>query len=212
MPSTAGKLGLVKVGGTPTAFTDEAVNVLTTNKIYQIANTAKQIWSPTATITVKAAGVAVDAVADPYVINRLTGIVTFTNTSARGTVTISGTYMPMSTIVKSKAITYTHGNEVLDDTTFDSNGYDESIPGIRSIMATLGRNWESTYSAIFWAAIQNGTLMVIQIFHDKNAAMDLAFWARPTKQAVDVATRQVIGEELTFVGSSDADLRVVSLL
>src|ERR1041385_3731876 len=212
MPSTAGKLGLVKLGGTPTSFTDEAVTVLTTNKKYQITNAAKRVWSPTATITVKAAGVAVDPVPDPYAINRLTGVVTFTNTSARGTVTISGTYLPMATIVKSKSITYSHGNEVLDDTTFDSNGYDESIPGIRSITASLGRNWESAASATFWSAIQNASVLVIQIFHDSGAAADLVFWCRPTKQSVSVATRQIIGEDLSFVGCSDADSRVISLL
>ncbi len=212
MSSTAGKLGLVKVGGTPTSFTAEAVTVLTTNKKYQITNTAKRIWSPTATITVLAAATPVDPVADPYAINRLTGVVTFTNTTARGTVTITGTYLPMLTVAKSKAVTYEHGNEVLDDTTFDSNGYDESIPGIRMIAATLGKNWEVTYAAIFKAAILNGTLLVIQIFHNKNTAADLAFWARPTKQTINIATRGIIEENLSFVGSSDADLRVVSLL
>ncbi len=212
MPSTAGRLGLVKVGGTPTAFTDEAVTVLTTNKKYQISNTAKRVWSPTAMITVKAAGVAVDPVADPYVINRLTGVVTFTNVSARGTVTVSGTYLPMLTVAKCHSVMYAHGNEVLDDTTFDSLGFEENIPGIHSINVTLGRNWESTYSAIFKNAILNATQLVIQIFHDRNVAADLAFWARPTKQTISIATRSIIGEELTFVGTSDADLRVISLV
>jgi hypothetical protein len=212
MPSTAGKIALVKIGGTPTAFTDEAVAVLTTNKKYQISNAAKQIWSPTATITVKAAGIAVDPVADPYVINRLTGVVTFTNVSARGTVTVSGTYMPMTTIVKSKSITYDRMNEVLDDTTFDSAGYEENIPGIHSISASLGRNWETTYSTVFKNALLNGTLLVIQVFHDNGAAANIAFWARPTKQSISIATRNIIGEDLTFRGASDADLRTVSLI
>lgn len=212
MSSTAGKIALVKVGGTPTAFTGEAVTVLTTNKKYQIANSAKRIWSPTATITVLAAATPVDPVADPYVINRLTGVVEFTNTTARGTVTITGTYLPMSTIAKSHSVSYEKGNEVLDDTTFDSNGSEENIPGIHSITASLGRNWESTYSAVFKNAILNATLLVIQIFHDKNTSADIAFWARPTKQAIRIATRSIIGEDLSFVGSSDADLRVISLL
>lgn len=209
--STAGRLGLVKVGGTPTAFTAEAVNVLTVNKKYQIANTAKRVWSPTATITVLAAATPVNPVTDPYVINRLTGVITFTNTTARGTVTVTGTYLPMLTVAKSHSITYDHGNEVLDDTTFDSNGFDENIPGIRSIAASLGKNWESTYDTVFKSAIINGTLMVIQIFHDRNAAADLVFWARPTKQTISAATRSIVATELTFVGSSDADDRVVSL-
>ena len=211
MSSTAGKIGLVKIGGTPTAFTDEATTATVANKVYQITNTAKRIWSPTATITVKDGGVAVDPVADPYVINRLTGKVTFTATTAR-VITISGTYLPMTTIAKSKSVTYEKGNEVLDDTTFDSGGYEENIPGIHSITASLGRNWESTYSAVFKNAIVNGSLLVLQIFHDNAAAMDLAFWARPTKQAISIATRSIIGEDLTFVGSADVDSRVISLI
>ncbi len=203
---------MVKVGGTPTAFTDEAVDVITTNKKYQITNTAKRIWSPTATITVKAAGVAVDPVADPYVINRLTGKVTFDNVSARGTVTVSGTYLPMVTVAKSTYVMYEHGNQVLDDTTFDSNGADENIPGIQSITATLGKNWETTFSLGFKEAIVNGSLLVIQIFHNRNVAADLAFWARPTKQSVNAATRSIVGEALSFVGSADVDRRVISLL
>jgi hypothetical protein len=210
MSSTAGKIGLVKIGGTPTSFTDEATTATVVNKAYQITNTAKRVWSPTATITVKDGGVAVDASADPYVINRLTGVVTFTATTAR-VITISGTYLPMSTIAKSKSITWQKGNEVLDDTTFDSAGYEENIPGIHSVTASLGRNWESTYAAIFKAAIINGSLLVIQIFHDSGAAADVLFWARPTKQAISIATRSIIGEDLSFVGSSDADLRVISL-
>ncbi len=210
MPSTAGKLGLVKVGGTPTAFTDEAVTVLTTNKKYQITNTAKRIWSPTATITVKAAGVAVNPVSDPYVINRLTGIVTFTNTSARGTVTITGTYLPMLTIAKSHSVTYERGTDLLDDTTFDSNGFDESISGIQSISANLGRNWESTYSALLSSALLGGSQLVIQIFHNRNLAADIVFWARGTKQTIDAATRSIVGETLAFVGTHDVDKRVIS--
>jgi len=212
MPSTAGKIALVKIGGTPTAFTAEAVTVLTTNLKYQITNTAKQIWSPTATITVLAAATPVDPEADPYVINRLTGVITFANVVARGTVTVTGTYMPMTTIAKSKSVTYEKGNELLDDTTFDSNGYEENIPGIHSITASLGRNWETTYSTVFKNAIINGTLLVIQIFHDKNGTADIAFWARPTKMTITLATRSIVGEDLTFVGSSDADLRVISLV
>lgn len=211
MPSTAGKIGLVKVGGTPTAFTDEATTATVANQVYQITSSAKRIWSPTATITVKDGGTPVDAGADPYVINRLTGKVTFTAVTAR-TITISGTYIPMSTIAKSKSITWEKGNEVLDDTTFDSNGYEENIPGIHSVRASLGKNWETTYSALFKSAIVSGSLLVIQIFHDNAAAADVAFWARPTKQAISIATRSIIGEDLTFVGSADADLRVISLI
>jgi hypothetical protein len=59
-------------------------------------------------------------------------------------------------------------------------------------------------------AILNGTQLVVQIFHNRNSAPDIAFWARATKDTISIATRSVIGEELTFVGTHDADLRVIS--
>lgn len=211
MPSTAGRFAAVKIGGTPTAFTDEAVTVLTTNKKYQITSTTKRVWSPTATITVKAAGVEVDAEADPYAINRLTGVVEFTNTTARGTVTVSGTYLPMSTIAKSKSVTYDLMNQVLDDTTFDSAGWSETIPGINSARATLGRNWESTYGPILRAHLVAGDLIVLQIFSKATTAADLLMWCYPTKATQDAAVSSIITDALEFVGASDADGRVVSI-
>jgi hypothetical protein len=199
------------MGGATTTFTDEAVTVLTTNKIYQITNTAKQVWDPTATITVKAAGTPVDPVADPYVINRLLGTITFTNTSARGTVTVSGHYLPMTTIAKCREVHYDLDAPALDDTTFDSNGWMECIPGIKAITGTLPRNWESVSTPLLRAALVAGTPLVLEIYSNRNVAADILAWILPSKQSASANIKQIITDGMDFVGYPDADLRVVSI-
>ena len=212
MASIAGRLGLVKMGGAPTTFTDEAVTVLTTNQVYQITDATKRVWSPTATITVKAAGVAVDPVADPYTINRLTGTVTFTNVSARGTVTVSGSYLPMTTIAKCRDASLDLSAPVLDDTTFDSNGWMECLTGVKAAAITLGRNWESVSTPLLRAALTAGTPLVIAYYVDRNDATTVVLmWGLPTKQSAAANIKQIITDGIDFVGYPDADLRVVSI-
>lgn len=209
MPSTAGRLALVKLSGTPTAFTGEATTVLTTDKVYQISDATKQVWDPTATITVKDGGTPVNTGTDPYTINRLTGTVSFTNTAAR-TITIDGTYLPMTTIAKTKEVLYMTGRENLDDTTFDSNGWEESIQGRGVASATLGRNWEYVSGLVLQTAIVNGSLIALEIYDNRNGTPVL-MWARATKQAQTAAVKSIVSEALDFASTTDADGRAVSI-
>jgi hypothetical protein len=212
MSSIAGRLALVKMGGATTSFADEAVTVLTTNQIYQIANAAKQVWDPTATITVKAAGVAVDPVADPYVINRLTGTITFTNVSARGTVTVSGHYLPLSTIAKGHTVSVSLDAPALDDTTFDSNGWEECVPGMKAAAISLGRNLEIVSTPLLRAALTAGTPLVIEVLYNRNdATTAILMWGLATKQSANANIKQLITDGIDFVGYPDADMRVVSI-
>lgn len=211
MASPVGRKALVKMSGSGLAFTGEAVTVLTTNKKYQITDTTKRVWDQTATITVLAAGVDVDPVADPYVINRLTGTITFTATTARGTVTVTGTYLPMSTVAKAKMFSYALVNETLDDTNFDSGGKTERIPGIMDITGSLGRNYQTSTDTLFHALIVSGGVAVLQIFHTSSSAADILAWVRFDKQDTNVGTHTIIDQDIDFVGVADADGRVVSI-
>lgn len=211
MGSIAGRFAQVKVSGTPTAFTDEAVTVVTTNKVYRITNTAKRVWSPTATITVSAGGTPVNATLDPYVINRLTGLVTFTNVSARGTVTLTGTYLPMAVLAKVKSYSNSLTTPTLDDTTFDSLGWTERIAGIHEASASLGRNWESVGGPALQALIVAGSLIVVQFFTHRSNAADLLMWSRVTSELQKAATTSIVEDTVELVGFADADERVVSI-
>ena len=98
MASTAGKLALVKVTGTSTAFTAEAAANTGDNQTYRMTNTAKRVWDRTATITVKVAGIATG---ESYTLDRLRGRVTFaTVNAARGAVTLDGSYLPLTTAAR----------------------------------------------------------------------------------------------------------------
>lgn len=208
--STAGRLSLVKMSGTSTTFTDEAVTVVTTNQIYQITNTAKRVWDPTATITVKAAGVAVDPVADPYAINRLTGVITFTNVSARGTVTVSGKYLPLTTIAKCSDFDISVGRPAIDDTTFDSNGWTENVAGLGEVSVTIGKNWELVSGPLLVTALTSGAVLVLALYSNRNNAADRLVWALPTKTARNTKVTDLVRSTLEFVGVLDADGRSIS--
>lgn len=211
MPSKAGRLALVKMSGTGVAFTDEATTVLTTNKVYQITDATKRVWDRALTITVKDGGTPVNIGTDPYVINRLTGTVTFTNTAVR-TITISGTYLPLSTIAKCRDASVDLLSPALDDTTMDSNGWAECLAGMKNAAIALGRNWESVSTPLLRAALTAGTPLVIEVLYDRNdATTAFLMWALPTKQSAVANIKQIITDGLDFVGYPDADLRVVSI-
>jgi hypothetical protein len=208
--STAGRIGLVKMSGTATTFTDEATTAVIANKAYQISNAVKQVWDPTFAVTVKNGGVAVDPVADPYTINRLTGTVTFTATTAR-TITFSGKYLPMTTIAKGTEFYYTLSRPAIDDTTFDSVNWRENVAGIADVQATIGKNWETVSAPLLAAALSSGSVLVLQFYSNRAIAADLLMWALPTKSARSVKVQDLVKASLDFTGAPDADKRSVSI-
>lgn len=210
MSSRVGRNALVKVSGTPTAFTDEATTVVTADKVYQITSSAKRVWDQTATITVKDGGVAVNATTDPYSINRLTGTVTFTNTTAR-TITISGTYLPMSTLAKVKNSSYSLTSVSLDDTTYDSAGWTERLTGLHDAEGTLGRNWEIVGGPAIQAVLTGGTVIVVSFYTLSSSDPDLLMWAHVTDEIQKAVTTGIVEDEVTITGVADADNRVVSI-
>jgi hypothetical protein len=209
MPSTAGRLSLVKMSGGSTSFTGEATTVLVTNQVYQITAATKQVWDQFATITVKDGGTPVDPVADPYTINRLTGTVSFTNVTSR-TITIDGHYLPMTTIAKATDFTYEVDRPAIDDTTFDSNGWTENVAGLGASAVSLGKNWESVSAPLLEAALTSGAVLVLALYSNRNNAPDRLMWALPTKNARTTKVTDLAKVSLDFVGVTDADGREIS--
>jgi hypothetical protein len=209
--STPGRLSLVKMSGTTTAFTGEATTALVANQVYQITNAVKQVWDQFATITVKNGGTPVDPVADPYTINRLTGSVSFTNVASR-TITVDGHYLPMSTIAKATDFTYNIDRPPIDDTTYDSpSGYRENVAGLGSDAVTVGKNWESVSAPLLETALKSGAVLVLELYSNRNNAPDVLVWALPTKAARSVKVTDLVKSSLEFVGTIDADGRSNSL-
>lgn len=211
-PSTAGRFALVKLTGDAVAMTDEAM-ATTDDQTYQIVDTLKTVFDPATELTVKADGVEVDAEVDPYVVNRLTGQVIFDdNDAGRGDVTVSGDYRPLSVVAKAKYFTVKIGEPPIDATTFDSPGWEESIPNINSVSGSLRRNRElGETSDFFFDAIDEGASFVLEFWLDRRKDFAIRCWAVCTANNANAATDSVVDGDVEFRGSQDADRRVASV-
>lgn len=207
MAAKAGRLALVKVSGTGVSFTAEAVSTVTTNKVYQITNTAKRVWDRSATITVLDGGVAVDAVADPYTINRLTGVVTFTATTVR-VITLTGTYLPMTTIAEGTDVSFDASADNATDTAFTDADHTRIQLG-KDCSGSIGR-WLSTDTvfADFFAGL---VPFVVEIALD-GSTVDIRCWGIASKDSVGASRKALITEGLQFEGAADADGRSFTFL
>lgn len=209
-PSVAGRFALVKMSGDAVAMTAEAM-VTTDDQTYQVVDTLKTVWDPATAITVKVDGVEVDAEADPYQVNRLTGQVVFETVDAlRGAITVDGDYRPLAVVAKVKSYTHTFAAPALDDTTFDSD-WRESIPNIVDFSATLGRNVQAG-STTFLDAIANGTQVVMEFWDDRRTNYGVRAWGFITKDDSTAATDAVVGASMEFHATQDADKRVASVV
>ena len=207
MASTAGRKALVKVSGALVVFTDEAFTDSGDHKTYQITDATKRVWDRTAAVVVKTGGVTT---AETYTVDRLRGRITFALVDAlRASVTVSGSYLPMSVAVRSRAYAWSLTAALLDDTDFQDTGFVTRVMGLRDASGTIGRLWSTdTY---FADALIVGLPVVIEFFLDAAAAApDLCVWALLDKDDVKSAIAGLVEEDISFQGTADVDLRVAS--
>lgn len=202
MPGIAGRRALVKVTGAPVAFTNEAVTDID-HQTYQIANTTKRVWDRATTLVVKVGGVTT---VESYTFNRLTGKVTFATLDAgRGTVTLTGAYLPLSVALGAKSFSFTLAVTVLDDSDFDSlgtnGGYATCLSGMKNASGTIGRRF--TTDTYFRDALTAGAPVVIQFFADRSAAAFLTMWALLSKDGLQSAMDGLQEAEVAFTGTND---------
>ena len=206
MAKLTGKKALVKVSGSPLTLTSEATSDAGAHLVYQITNAAKRVLDPTATITVKEDG---SATAAAYTLNRLNGTVTFT--IARGptvVVTVSGSYLPLSTAVSctewSLTLTATSGDvSEFGDVWVERIALTKDASGsVKSWRDTVDRTWET--------ALLAGTPIVISLYTLSTGNPDFLLWALLNKQQVQAAIKSAQNQSIDFESADDADNRVVS--
>ncbi len=151
----AGYLAVVRKGGTPTTFTNEAFGDDTGSTIankYVITDSAKAVWQRNTVPSFRegATGSTISST-DIAAIDYLFGKVTFNSTHA--TVVGSGKYVPLSSIAGAYQYTLTMTADILDDTDFDSTGYRTYLPGINNVTLSLTR-WD-TLNLEFWNVLEN---------------------------------------------------------
>lgn len=212
MAVNKGRNANVKISGTGVVSAGEATtDVGGAHTTYQITNIAHQVLDPQATITVKKNGTAQSAAL--YTLDRLYGkAVFFTPLLGTDTVTIDVTYLPMTSVVQANSWDATMSGTPLDATVFVGNGgWVQKVQGEKDASGTIGRLYASDLDlSALWAA--SDTPIVVEMWD--NASTDtepaLRAWALVVKDDQKAAPNQLVGETINWVGTPDANGRVVS--
>lgn len=207
MAGKSGKKAQVKVSGAATAFTDEATTEVTADTVFQITDTAKRVWDRTATITVK-----VDTVTQAsslYTLNRLTGTVTFLSAiGAAAVVTVSGSYLPLSTAAEAKSYRYSVNGVVASKAAFGAS-WDTNLAGIKNVAGSLSE-WHDPADTYFTDALVAGSPVVIEFWSNSAGAFDAKCWALLDSTGISAVLTGNVEESVSFVGTTDADGRTIS--
>jgi hypothetical protein len=179
-----GYLTTVKVTGTTTAMTDEAMS-LVSGKTYRITNAAKRVIDASyGTLTVKDNGVTINPSSSPYTVDFLLGKVTLNaGYTVNGAITITGKYLPLLPVLFCRSASFKRIFDALDDTAFDHAGEQHFVGGEKhaegelEVLENLGTDLDSGGDTVTWAALHdNRTMKVIDIELNSSAKVARA-WA-----------------------------------
>lgn len=153
----------IKQGGTPIAMTTEATT-LVSGKTYQINNVARRLIDLVTTLTVFDTGV--NQTANVHSIDYLNGTVTFKSTyTVGGAVTITGAYVPATTIGRGRSFTLTQGAAEIDDTDYETaranGGWRTYDPGLKSVRIEFSGIYDVTQA--LQQALANRTMLYIEV-------------------------------------------------
>lgn len=172
----AGYVAKLKKAGTTTAFTGEAMT-LVSGKTYKITNPVKNVWDRTATFVVK--DNAVDHTTDVLSIDFLFGRVTFKSAyTPTGPVTVDGKYLPMATVGRANGFTLTQTAAQIDNTDFDTaqsnNGFRVNGYGLKTVSLALQGIYDDANA--FLPLLEARSEMVIEINPDGNSKSVARGW------------------------------------
>lgn len=183
----AGYVAKILKSGTATAFTDEAMS-LVSGTTYKITDGTKGIWDRTSAVTVKDGTTELTESTD-YTVDYLFGTVTLTNAPA-GTVTVSAKYLPMTQVAKANGFTLTQNANANDNSVYETaqanNGYQTFEYGLKTVSLSLQGIYAP--SNAFRDLLSSRAELVIEINPDGNSKSVARGWfkAMTTGQSGDV--------------------------
>ncbi len=192
---------LFKKGGTPTTFTAEACTEITTDRVFQITDSDKRIWdiNPATTFTVLHNGVAVSS-ADIEYIDLLQGIVKF-NVNKTGTVTVTGKYIPVTTITYANEGSLNVSQELVDVTTFASlvanNDFRSRQATLKDVSLSLSGFFET--SSLFYDTLNNGEDVLIEA-SIRDATEKIKGWFKSESFEASMGVADIVGQSISFQG------------
>lgn len=139
MANKAGKLRAIKISGTKAALTAEATTT-SDNQTYQITDADKRVLDYSETVVVNDDGVPT---VESYALNKLNGTVTFATVDAgRGTITIDGYYLPMTTVAYAYEDSFNIACDILDAAKYGDT-YKDRVAGLKGAEGSLSQ-WDIT--------------------------------------------------------------------
>lgn len=157
MSERAGKDCQIKISGAALTLTNAAVTNID-NQSYQITDASKQVLDLATPVTVKVGG---STTTESYTMNYLNGKVTFAIVDAgRGTVTITGKYLPMTVAAYAHTSSESMQCETQDVTPFGAT-HKKRIAGLKSASGTLSQF--NVADTIYKDALIAGVPVVIEV-------------------------------------------------
>lgn len=202
MSVIAGKSASLFATGTALSFTTEATTA-SGNISYQITDTVKRVWDRTATISVFDGGVPT---VESYTVNRLNGTITFTGAVAR-VITVTGSYLPLTEMAQAKDCSYT----------ISANNEDISAFGVEYIVrkqALLDFSVSLTQLYVdetYTEYLTTGAPIVLEISSNSSSTFDVRAWVLPSSDDVSSSVDGIVEEGMEFEGTTDSDLRCLTL-
>lgn len=186
-----GYMAAVKAQSSAIAFTDEATTTAD-DTVYTITDSAKSIWDLDTPIVVKDGGVAT---AESYKVDRLKGQITFTTANPARVITVSGSYVVLTTISQAKNFTFSGSADTLDTTTFASTGFRDFVAGLVSGTAALSKFYE--VANFFINLLLSGERVVIEYYPDESG-QPIRFFAVLADDSIDSPVEGLVDESISF--------------
>lgn len=198
----AGKKAKILAYSSALAFTDEATTT-TDDTTYQITNTNKRIWCKTCTITVKDGGVPT---VESYTVDRLTGRITFTSAVVR-TITVTGSYLPVSTIGCAYEYSWNLTADNVDSTCFE-NEFMRREQALKDLEADLSKFYDINH--YFIDLLMADGDYVLEFYSNASSSPDIRAWTKISSDNPSAAVDGLVEESISFEGTTDADNRCAS--
>lgn len=196
-----GKQASIKVGGTSTAMTAEAMTDSGDGLTFQITNAAKRAIDPDKTVAVAVDGVTADATA--YTVDYAHGKVAFSESQSGSTVTISANYLPLLSVAEANAVDIDMGYSTVATPRFGDSA-DRSLPNKAFCSVTLehlhadNADLDDGAATKTWRSMRGNVVFLEVREEDGGEALRGWFLLESNKKSISIS--EAIGNSVTARG------------
>jgi hypothetical protein len=206
--ATAGHRAGVKIGGISTPMSDEPCSALSAT-VYQVTNAARRVLDRSVAVVVEADGVVVDP--GDYSLDHLFGVVEFASAPATP-VTVTASYLPLLTLIKSREFTLDLNAQNQESTCFgqgavarDSTLFDLSVT-INRLELGFDDLGDTTNVVDLLLA---GQPIVLELAPETGQAV-FRLWALIASKSVPSSPNDLVSSVLGFVGDDLSGTKLFS--